>query len=930
MPPVTTQDTQEQQQQQQQATSSSSILKERRFKLSRACDRCRRRRIKCDEGHPCQACLTANSACTFEEPGKRTHPHKSKRTATLEDRMHHLETLIQAIPPAVFAAGGIVPPNPSSFNLKESTSSPTAPFVYPSGIPPGVPPPSLHVFPLTGPSAHFTHDPKLEEIQQSPQAAFGSFFGNAYGPHGQIQTPDQLAEATSRMSLTASYLYFDDEGYTRWQGETSGLPVLDILVERHTPQQNRATAEGHSRSDSISSAHPADKAATATNSDWFPNRKLRRTDMNPQTLWKLITSYIAPELMDSLVSKLCYQIPILSAISHRPSPSLSQDYGNPQKWGEPGFAAFIVAICCLASRHMDDPRVRAHPDDSISAGVHWFELFNRLRTLPIADRPTLYNIQSNLIAGVFAVGLGRISRAAALLAEAVTMCIDAGLHRSADTYDLFDPIEDEVRKRTFWCVYIWDKQLGAHFGRPATLRLRDCDVAEPTPVDDECITRESIGTPPPGTECRMSAFVVSLRIMVVLESVLDVPPARQSDDSNSFLLRATNVLHGVRKFKPMREEEALMDEIHQGIPAYWAHTPETLASEDTIRITQAERLHCAEQFVRLLIYRHRFSEYVAERTNGSHEEEQTDTEKEALVAAHNAALQIVAAHVNIAKKGLMTYYGVHVIHQLTQAGRTLVAILLLCKTETLQHLIPPGLDALRSCIGLLRRFSGRYVCGLRSGDLMEEFCRLTHIPLDPTNGTQQEHPSAQSSRPAWIRPVRKKAPSAPRSTHSGDSPSHHSSPEAFSPSEFFNNGEPSKPTPSFAPAPPTTSGSSEPQMSPSSPFNGINHPPPNGPSSFLGSASLGMDMIQEDPQQLYMSHGEMMALFGGDPGVDVNQLFSPDFNMAGQTTPGQHQQQAPGSQQTQQPPASAGDRQNGTPGYGGPGFLKMNGLTTSP
>ena len=65
------------------------------------------------------------------------------------------------------------------------------------------------------------------------------------------------------------------------------------------------------------------------------------------------------------------------------------------------------------------------------------------------------------------------------------------------------------------------------------------------------------------------------------------------------------------------------------------------------------------------------------------------------------------------------------IHQLTQAGRTLVAVLLCCKIDALQHLIPPGLDALRSCIGLLRRFSGRYVCGLRSGDLMEEFCRRT-------------------------------------------------------------------------------------------------------------------------------------------------------------------------------------------------------------
>ena len=67
--------------------------------------------------------------------------------------------------------------------------------------------------------------------------------------------------------------------------------------------------------------------------------------------------------------------------------------------------------------------------------------------------------------------------------------------------------------------------------------------------------------------------------------------------------------------------------------------------------------------------------------------------------------------------------GVHVIHQLTQTGRTLVAILLCCKTDDLQHLIAPALDGLRLCIGLLRRFSNRYVCGLRSGDLMEEFCR---------------------------------------------------------------------------------------------------------------------------------------------------------------------------------------------------------------
>lgn len=437
-----------------------------------------------------------------------------------------------------------------------------------------------------------------------------------------------------------------------------------------------------------------------------------------------------------------------------------QDYGNPQKWAEPGFAAFIVAVCCLASRHVDDPRVRSDPSEGASAGTQWFELFGRLRTLPIADRPTLYTIQADLIAAVYAVGLGKLSKAAALLSEAVTVSIDAGLHRSADTYDLFDPIEDEIRKRTFWCVYVWDKQLSSHFGRPPMIRLRDCDIGEPTVVDDEFVTREGVLSQPPGTESRMSAFLAAIRIMVVMESVLDIPPLRhRTGDSSPFLLRAAGVLSGHMRPKDLREEESLLDKIHRSIPPYWAHTSETLASDDVIRVTQAVRLHCAEQFVRMLIHRHRFSNLVAERVyNGSTEEELSDMEREAMAAAQACALQIISSHMQVAAKGLMTYCelilmldvlrdhrssssdGVHVIHQLTQAGRTLLATLVNCRSDKLQSLIQPGLEALRSCVALLRRFSGRYICGQRSGDLIEEFCRRELISR--RDGDRNDSPGA--------------------------------------------------------------------------------------------------------------------------------------------------------------------------------------------
>ncbi|KAL6302938.1 fungal-specific transcription factor domain-containing protein [Sparassis latifolia] len=825
-------------------TSSASVLKERRFKLSRACDRCRRRRIKCDEGHPCQSCLTSNSACTFEEPGKRTHPHKSKRAATLEDRMHQLETLIQAIPPAVFAAGGAstIPQSPV-----DATTNPHASFASSTHtFPTAVPPPSLNAYPLMNPSTFFT-PVKSVSRHASPSAGFPP-------PSSGVGAADHLAEETAKMSLSSSYLYFDDEGHTRWQGETSGLPLLDLLVERHTQVTKPDPDHGPAQSWASQNGHAMN--------DWFPDRTPKRTDTNPEVIWRLITSFIVPELMDSLVqcflSTSYYLMPFLHL------PTFLADYGNPRKWGEPGFAAFIVAVCCLSSRHIDDPRVRADPNDGISAGTQWFDLFGRLRTLPSADRPTLYTVQSVLIAGVYAVGLGQLSKAFALLAEAVTLSIDAGLHRSVDDYDVFDPIEDEVRKRTFWCVYLWDKQACAHFGRQPILRLRDCDVSEPAVVDDEYITRDTLGVQPPEIPSRIGAFVCCVRLFVILEGIVDVPPPRHFGDGPSFLSRATAVLSGYKCTKDLREEEALLDEICRSIPPHWAHTVETMTSEDVLRVTQSQRLHCVEQYVRMLIHRHRFSDLVVERTQSPFNE-QTEAECEAMRAAHAAALQIISSHLHTATKGLMTYYGVHVIHQLTAAGRTLVAVLLSCHTEAMQPLIAPGLDALRSCVGLLRRFSGRYVCGQRSGDLMEEFCRLTQIPLD--SARPQDTPISSNNRPPWLRPVRKKTPSMARSPGSnGDSPSHHGSPEAFSPSDaFLDLGGGTSPRPPSAPFP-SANPSSQGVAHAFSQTYGLGNPVAASASQFMDT-----DMLVGEAG-LSMSPAEILALFN-DGSVDMTSLL---------------------------------------------------------
>lgn len=562
-------------------------------------------------------------------------------------------------------------------------------------------------------------------------------------------------------------MYLDDAGYPRWQGETSGLPFLDSLVERHS----------------------------AGTEDWFPDRSPRKTDVNPEAVWRYVISVIPPDLIDSLVQ--CYLSTSYYIMPFLHVPSFMSDYGNPSRWGEPGFAALIVAICCLASRHVDDPRARADPEDGGSAGVHWFELFGRLRATPSADRPTVHTVQAVLVAGVYAIGAGRLSRAFSLLAESVTLAIDLGLHRDSEAFDCFDPIEDEIRKRTFFCVYLWDKQASVQFGRPPMIRMRDCDVGEPVAVDDEFITHEGVGEQPAGTPCRVEVFMAVVKVFVVLESVLNRMALNPVGRASPLFVRAANMASGGVHSQELVEEESLLNEICQSISPHWMYSVETMSSGDVIRVTQAERFHCVEQFVRMLIHRHRFQELLAERWyNGS--EDQSEAEMKAIIDTHACTLQIVTAHIHIAAKGLMTYYGIHVIHQLTQAGRTIIAVLLNCTSPPLQHLIPTSMNALRSCVALLGQFSGRYLCGLRSCDIIEEFCRVAGVPLDvPHRPGPQDR---KTPRLPWLRPVRRKTPSSTRSqsVSCGDRYSEHSHPSPDSgsdtaPSEIFRRLVPEPP-----------------------------------------------------------------------------------------------------------------------------------------
>ncbi|KAK3903636.1 fungal-specific transcription factor domain-containing protein [Staphylotrichum tortipilum] len=76
------------------------------------------------------------------------------------------------------------------------------------------------------------------------------------------------------------------------------------------------------------------------------------------------------------------------------------------------------------------------------------------------------------------------SAACSWLGSAVRVAQDLGLHTEPATAAQTSYIEAEMRRRTWWAIYILDRTLSLETGRPMLIDDADCDVALPAALDD--------------------------------------------------------------------------------------------------------------------------------------------------------------------------------------------------------------------------------------------------------------------------------------------------------------------------------------------------------------------------------------------------------------------------------------------------------------
>lgn len=190
--------------------------------------------------------------------------------------MQQIESFIHALPAGLFSGGGFDEPT-TPVRTQSGSSTPLNP----------VAPSSLSSHRLINPSRFF---PPLE-------SSLGN--SNAYEDATHLHQPSHAAYP---VPLASSYLYLDDQGSTRWQGEMSGFPLLDILIEhREAAAMKQADSPASSKPSPTLAAESEADAASPTPHDWFPDRKRVQDSVRPEDVWMMIANVIQPDLMDKSV-----------------------------------------------------------------------------------------------------------------------------------------------------------------------------------------------------------------------------------------------------------------------------------------------------------------------------------------------------------------------------------------------------------------------------------------------------------------------------------------------------------------------------------------------------------------------------------------------------------------------------------------------------
>ncbi|KAL9019608.1 MAG: hypothetical protein Q9185_003150 [Variospora sp. 1 TL-2023] len=456
-----------------------SATMQKRRRVTRACDECRRKKIKCDGKQPCTHCTVYSYDCTYDQPSNRRRNPGPHYVEALERRLRRAEQLLREVMPGVNLDDpehdSILPPR-------------TFPAVKLEGQPPS-----------TGMSAQLRQQPSFSQ------------------PAAKAEE-DSLLES---MVHEAGSLNLDDQGHWDFYGHSSGMIFLKRMREQFgnllgksdatsifmkssiiTGRLNSPKSPGRSSmSPGFTSVHdlPAKKCAKKLCSYALDDAAALLRFVHQPSFYAMFDRIYdtSPEHFTSVDQRFLpflYAVLALGCLFAKAEESVLQSFGYE--------SATDQGYCESHGRFRDHQLLTR-------GRLKWFQISRELMDVSDCRDLMSLRIKALLFMIMFLQASAKLSTCFSHIGIALRSAIRMGLHRSVPNQ--FSPIEQETRKRTFWVIRNMDIYVGALLGLPMMLSNEDIDQELPLEADDAYITETAVLPMPAGMVSVMVAFNAQVR-----------------------------------------------------------------------------------------------------------------------------------------------------------------------------------------------------------------------------------------------------------------------------------------------------------------------------------------------------------------------------------------------------------------------------------
>ncbi|KAI0799241.1 hypothetical protein GGR55DRAFT_670571 [Xylaria sp. FL0064] len=524
---------------------------QQRRRVTRACDECRRKKIKCDGKQPCTHCQVYSYECTYDKPSNRRRNPAPQYIEALENKLSRAETLLRKFMPDVdLNDPNLDPAVQQEFRMREQARQ------------------------------------KAAATQKKDQPNLGA-------SDGQLQS----------MVSSAGQLDLNESGDYDFHGTSSGSVFFKQMKKQFRTLLGRDyQIPFMPRPPRPLGVTTLDSPRPAPSSPWA----ITSSSSTPNLPSKERALALCSESLDNATCLLrIVHKPTFYAMLDRLYEKPSGEFGIEDK-RDLALAYAAMALGCMYNVS-DDQVVNSPPyKRSIDEALNYYSS-SRFLLQDITECRDLTSLQALLFMILFLQSISNLSTCYSFVGIALRSALRMGLHRHLP-YVKLDPIESETRRRVFYICRQMDTYVSALLGFPLLLNDDDIDQLLPTAVDDQFITKEGITNPPSGTPSYIEAFNAHVKLMDLLSKVVKnvyplkrVDPKVGEEDESQY----ASYMVSYARIKEMEEE---LQRWNEQLPFAWRPNPE--GPVEVVRIRNLLRFAYAH--VQMVLYRP-FLHYVSPR-----------------------------------------------------------------------------------------------------------------------------------------------------------------------------------------------------------------------------------------------------------------------------------------------------------------------------